>query len=143
MVMKDDHVRGARVSFYIDPAICGGRNWNVAFIVAQHPRHFIWLRSTRCQPEMRFYKYEPLKAKKIRLIGLKASSTCSYSTELLVCIRHASLNDSSKASYEALSYAWGDLTGRRSLYCRDGSYLMIMKSLFSALSSLRWRDRSL
>jgi len=25
MVMKDDHIRGARVSFYIDPAVCGGK----------------------------------------------------------------------------------------------------------------------
>jgi hypothetical protein len=140
MVMKDDHVRGARVSFYIDPAVCGGKTgmWRPSW------------RSTRvtvsgsdlhvANLEMRFYKYEPLKAKNIRLIEPKASSTCNYSTELPVCIPHASLNDS-KASYEAFRthgrpYRSAPIVLQRRPLSNDH------EKPFSALSSLRWRDRS-
>ena len=59
---------------------------------------------------MRFYKYGPLKAKEIRLIELKGCPTWSDPTEL-IRIRHVSLDDASQASYEALSYTWGDPTG--------------------------------
>jgi Heterokaryon incompatibility protein (HET) len=90
---------------------------------------------------MRFYKYEPLKRNEIRLIELKGSSIWSDPIEL-IHIRHVSLNNASQVSFEALSYAWGDPTGRHPLYCGDGSYLMITESLFSALRNLRQRNRS-
>lgn len=43
--------------------------------------------------------------------------------------------------YEAISYAWGDPSEKKSIVC-DGELLGVTKSLHTALDHLRFRDRS-
>jgi hypothetical protein len=83
------------------------------------------------------YQYEPLRsAGEIRILILHAADPTS--PDLVSChLETVSLNSGVK--YTAVSYAWGDLTERRSILC-DNSIVHVTVNLYNALRDWRPTD---
>lgn len=62
------------------------------------------------------------------------------SGELVSCLLHLA-HWSNPPTYEALSYAWGDLNARATIICH-GKKLEVTQSLYGGLTQLRYQDRS-
>ncbi|OQO11554.1 hypothetical protein B0A48_03281 [Cryoendolithus antarcticus] len=85
-----------------------------------------------------FTGYRPLdKARReIRLLRLKAG----YGEDTVRCeITHASLDDAALASYETISYVWGD-PSIRTIIEIDGSRVLEPKTAAAALTRMRLED---
>jgi hypothetical protein len=91
----------------------------------------------RSIPEGRqLYQYEPLRTdEEVRLLVLAAGAS---SGEIRCDLKHYSL--SSIPRFEAVSYAWGDISKSHEVLC-DNDHILVTKSAFIALQYLRHRDR--
>ena len=82
------------------------------------------------------YNYKTLrKQDEIRLLTLYPEAG---SGEINCTLRHVLL--SSKPTFEAVSYAWGDPSLSKRVLC-DGRKLFVTENLFTALKNLRFPDK--
>jgi hypothetical protein len=87
------------------------------------------------------FQYQPLSShNSIRLLTLLPGKGNAKLTFTLCAVEILS-GALSKASYEALSYTWGDPSQKCEVWCA-GSPFMVTESLYEALSYLRHPDRS-
>ncbi|KAH8589473.1 heterokaryon incompatibility protein-domain-containing protein [Bisporella sp. PMI_857] len=83
------------------------------------------------------YQYRPLPSNKfIRLLELYPG----HATDDIDCSLHQTELDGS-SKYEAVSYAWGDLTNKANICC-DGKIITVTQNLKYALIRLRHKDKA-
>lgn len=89
----------------------------------------------------REFCYDVLDAslKEIRILTVHAATRCP--TELVRCtISHVSLLNKTRASYETVSYVWGDATARRQILV-NGRLLDLAANTERAIRRFRQRDK--